>query len=125
MIVGIGVDVVEIGRLRGVVERQGERFLRRVFTRAEQEYCRSHRDPAPHLAVRFAAKEAVFKALGTGWAAGISWLQVEVRRANPGAPALLLEGEALNRCASLGVAKTHVSLSHSDEVAIAMVVLEN
>jgi holo-[acyl-carrier protein] synthase len=125
MIAGIGVDVVEISRVRGVLERQGERFIRRVFTQAEQDYCRSHRDPAPHYAVRFAAKEAVFKALGTGWAGGVSWLQVEIRRTNPGAPALAIDGEALNRCAALGVRKAHVSLSHSDETAVAMVVLES
>ena len=124
MIVGIGVDVVEISRVRGVLERQKDRFVRRVFTPAEQDYCRGHRDPTAYYAVRFAAKEAVFKALGTGWARGVSWLQVEVSRRNQGAPSLVLAGEALNRSHVLGVNATHVSLSHSEEVAVAMVVLE-
>jgi holo-[acyl-carrier protein] synthase len=67
MIVGIGIDIVEISRLRRALERQGDRFIRRVYTETEQEYCRRHRDPAPYFAVRFAAKEALFTALGTGW----------------------------------------------------------
>ena len=76
MIVGIGVDIVEVRRLRQALARQGERFLRRVYTPEEQEFCRRRQDPAPFLAVRFAAKEALFKAIGTGWARGVPWLRL-------------------------------------------------
>ena len=125
MIVGIGVDVVEISRLRKVIERQSTRFVNRVFTLAEQEYCGRHRDPAPHYAVRFAAKVAVFKALGTGWAKGVTWLDVEVSRRIHEAPSLVLHGEAQRLSINFGVQTNHISLSHSDTMAIAMVVLES
>jgi holo-[acyl-carrier protein] synthase len=125
MIIGIGVDIVEIRRLRQTLERQADRFLKRVFTTAEQEYCRAHRDPIPHFAARFAAKEAAFKALGTGWAKGVSWLDVEVHRCAGEAPTLTLHGHAGEHGLKLGLRKTHLSLSHSDQAAIAVVVLEN
>jgi holo-[acyl-carrier protein] synthase len=124
MIKGIGVDIVEIGRIRRIIENQGERFIQKVFTPLEQEYCLAHRDPAPHFAARFAAKEAVFKALGTGWAEGVSWHDAEVRRQDGGAPVLALAGEAANLCRASGVSSTHLSLSHSNDSAVAMVVLE-
>jgi holo-[acyl-carrier protein] synthase len=124
MIVGIGVDVVEIPRLRKTFERHGDRFVRRVFTQAEQEYCRAHADAIPHYAARFAAKEALFKALGTGWARGVTWLDVEVRREAQAAPELGLKGEAEKLSKSLGMRSIHVTLSHSDAVAIAFVVLD-
>ena len=124
MILGIGVDIVDIRRLRRALERQSERFLKRVFTTEEQDYCRGHRDPVPHLAARFAAKEAAFKALATGWAKGVGWLEVEVQRPAGGAPVLVLHGNAQGHGRLLGVQKTHLSLSHSDEAAVAIVVLE-
>ena len=91
----------------------------------EQEYCRAHRDPLPHFAVRFAAKEALFKALGTGWAQGVSWLDVDVRRVDQGAPSIVLQGGAESICRSLGVTAIHLSLSHSRDSAVAIVILEN
>ena len=124
MIAGIGVDHVDIERLRKVLERQGARFLDRVFTPAEQEYCRAHRDPAPHYAARFAAKEALFKALGTGWARGVRWVDAEVLRERKMAPRLQLHGVAAKFGHELGVRAVHLSLSHSDTAAIALVVLE-
>lgn len=124
MIVGIGVDIVEIKRLREVLERQQERFIRRVFTEAEEEYCRAHRDPVPHYAARFAAKESLFKALGTGWAKGVSWKDAEVVRAATQAPALVLHGQAEKLCQTLGVRAAHLSLSHSNDSAVAVVILE-
>ena len=124
MIVGIGVDIVEIPRFGEVIQRQSDRFIRRVFTRAEQDYCRAHRDPVPHYAARFAAKEALFKALGTGWAGGVSWLDVDVRRDGRGAPYLVLQGEADKISRSLGAARVHLSLSHSRDSAVAVVVLD-
>jgi holo-[acyl-carrier protein] synthase len=124
MILGIGVDVVTIARFRDVVERQKDRFICRVFTAAEQEYCGAHRDPVPHYAARFAAKEAFLKALGTGWAGGIRWVDIEVLR-NPGAaPSIQLHGIAAQIAAEKQVRSIHISLSHSDESAVAAVIME-
>ena len=124
MIVGIGVDIVEIERFRGAMERLKEKFILRLFTPGEQRYCNGHRDPVPHFAARFAAKEAVFKALGTGWAKGVTWLDVEVQKEAEEAPGIVLHGEALRLCKEKGASKMHLSLSHSDHWAAAMVVLE-
>jgi holo-[acyl-carrier protein] synthase len=124
MIVGSGVDIVEIERIRGMTERLKERFIRRVFTAEEERFCRMYRDPAPHLAARFAAKEAAFKALGTGWAKGVSWLDCEVMRKDPEAPVMLFRGEAENRCVRMGATRIHLSLSHTDQYAVAIVILE-
>jgi len=124
MIIGIGIDLVEIERFRKVVERLKDRFLFKVFTQEEQQFCLSHRDPIPHFAARFAAKEALFKALGTGWAQGVTWLDVEVRRETPNAPSMLIRGHAGQLCSAKGSQKIHLSLSHSDQYAIALVILE-
>ncbi len=124
MITSIGIDLVEIGRLRETLGRQGERFTRRVFTAAEDEYCRTHRDPVPHYAARFAAKEALFKALGTGWAQGVSWQEAEVRREQGKTPVLLLHGRAAEIAGAMGAGKVHLSLSHTDATAVAVVILE-
>jgi holo-[acyl-carrier protein] synthase len=125
MIVGIGVDIVDISRIRAALERHKERFIHRVFTAEEQRFCQAHSDPVPHYAVRFAAKEALFKALGTGWAKGVTWLDAEVQRTDFGAPVMTLHGEAKKAGANLGARAVHVSLSHSDSDAIAFVVLDN
>jgi holo-[acyl-carrier protein] synthase len=124
MVIGTGVDLVEIARFRKVIERLKDRFILRVFTPVEQEFCNTHKDPVPHYAVRFAAKEALFKALGTGWAKGVTWLDVEVRRERQDAPIIRLSGEAQRLSAAMGAQKVHLSLSHSDHWAIAMVILE-
>jgi holo-[acyl-carrier protein] synthase len=124
MIVGIGMDIVDIERLRHALTRQKERFLQRVFTPSEQDFCGSHRDPVPHYAARFAAKEALFKALGTGWAEGITWLDVEVKREQREAPTLSLSGEAEKKSLSLKTARIHLSISHSESSAAAVVILE-
>jgi holo-[acyl-carrier protein] synthase len=125
MIIGTGVDVVDIARIRRVLEKSENRFISRVFTPAEQQFCNGHRDPAPHYSVRFAAKEALFKALGTGWAKGVTWLDVEVLREQQEAPVLRLYGEAQRLSASMGAHKAHLSLSHSDQWAVAMVILDS
>ena len=125
MIVGLGVDIVEIKRLREILARQQDRFIQRVFTESEQEYCRSHRDPVPHYAARFAAKESLFKALGTGWAKGVSWRDAEVVREAMRAPILVLHGQAEKLSESLGVDAVHLSLTHSNESAVAVVILEH
>lgn len=124
MILGTGVDIVSVGRVRDILNRQRVRFIDRVFTPGEQEYCDAHRDPAPYYAVRFAAKEALLKALGTGWSRGIRWVDVEVCREEGKAPAIRLHGEAARIAARMELRATHVSLSHSDENAVATVVLE-
>ena len=124
MIIGIGVDIVEIIRFRGAMERSKEKFILRLFTPDEQLYCKEHRDPVPHFAARFAAKEAVFKALGTGWAKGVTWLDVEVQKERQEAPRIVLHGEAQRLCMAKGVRNVHLSLSHSDHSVVAMVVLE-
>jgi holo-[acyl-carrier protein] synthase len=125
MIVGIGVDIVEVDRVRQAIERQEDRFLNRIFTPAEQEFCRKHHNSFPHYAVRFAAKEALFKALGTGWAKGVTWLDVEVRREGQSAPTLLLSSEAQRLSAAMGTRSVHITLSHTHQFAVAMVILEN
>jgi holo-[acyl-carrier protein] synthase len=124
MIIGTGVDIVEIARFRKVVERLKDRFILRVFTAAEQQFCNARRDPIPHFAARFAAKEALFKALGTGWAKGVTWLDVEVLRERQDAPTMTLHGEALRYSETMGAQKVHLSLSHSEQLAVAMVILE-
>jgi holo-[acyl-carrier protein] synthase len=124
MIRGIGIDLVELERLRGVLDRHGSRFLDRVLTADEREYCDRHRDPVPQIAARFAAKEAALKAIGTGIAAGIGWKDVEVTRSEEGAPSLRLSGAAARIAAEMEVGVIHVSLTHDRHSAAAVVVLE-
>ena len=124
MIIGTGIDIVEIARFRKVLARAGERFLTRVFTDDEQRFCLKRKDPGPHFAVRFAAKEAVFKALGTGWAKGVTWLDVEILREEQGAPFVLLHGAAQEIAALKGVGRVHLSLTHTDNWAAATAILE-
>jgi len=124
MIIGTGVDVVEISRFRKTIERLKDRFILRIFTDAEQRFCNEHRDPVPHFAARFAAKEALFKALGTGWAKGVTWLDAEVLRERQDAPVMQLHGEAGRLSAEKGARKIHISLSHTDQWAVAVVILE-
>ncbi len=124
MIVGIGVDLVRIARIRRAVERWQERFLDRVFTPEEVAYARRRRDPAEHLAARFAAKEATLKALGTGLTMGVRWREMEVRRARGQRPELALSGRTAELGAARGVRSLHVSLTHDGEYAMAQVLAE-
>ncbi len=121
---GIGVDVVQVSRIQHSLERFGARFEARVFTAGELEYCRRHTDPLPHLAARFAAKEAVFKAIGTGLSAGVAWKQAEVIQPGGRQPQLALTGAALERLRSLGAEHAHLTLAHDAGVAVACVVIE-
>lgn len=125
MIVAIGIDLVEITRLEEVLARRGQRFRNRVFTAGEIDYCERRAGPArsSSYAARFAAKEAVMKALRTGWSEGIGWKDIEVVCEPSGAPTIQLHGRALERLNEIG-ARIHLSLSHSGGVAIAQVVLE-
>jgi holo-[acyl-carrier protein] synthase len=124
MITGIGIDVVQNDRIRNSIQRFGDRFLNRIYTEGEMEYCRKCAQPEIHFAARFAAKEAAFKALGTGWAAGVKWKDVEVVRLPSGKPELHLHGEALAHATSAGAQRFHVSLTHDQLVSCAVVVLE-
>ena len=124
MIVGLGMDVVRIDRVWAVLERKGPRALARFFTPAEAERCHGSRHPPESFAARFAAKEAFFKALGTGWGIGGAWTDVEVVSTPTGAPMLRLSGRAARLAAERGADRVHVTLAHSDEIAAAVVILE-
>ena len=115
-----GVDIIEIPRIKQTLDRYGERFLKRVFTHDEIAYCRGR---APNLAGRFAAKEATMKALGTG-VRGVSWKDIEVIRAESGAPSVKLHGRAKARAERLQIVEISLSISHSREVAVAFVVAQ-
>jgi holo-[acyl-carrier protein] synthase len=121
---GIGVDVVKVERLVASLERFGRRMEARLYTEAELEYCRRHKDPLPHLAARFAAKEAAFKAIGTGLSNGVGWKQAEVIQPGGQQPRIEFHGVALERFQSLGCTSSHLSLTHDGGLAIACVVLE-
>ncbi len=121
-IVAIGLDAADIPRVDATLRRFGDRFLHRVFTDAEIAYCLRHRDPAPHLAARFAAKEAAMKALGTGHAQGVLWRDIEVVR-HGGPPQLRFHGTAATRLTSLGATRALLSLTHAESVALAQVLL--
>lgn len=125
MIVGIGTDLVEIERVRVLVQEKGERVLARLFTAGERAYCEAKARPARHLAARIAAKEAAFKALsGSDDARGIGWREIEVQMDHLGRPLLALHGRAAARAAELGVARHWVSLTHGEQAAVAVVILE-
>ena len=124
MIVSIGIDIIEVARIREVLLRT-PRFAERVFTAGERSYCDSRGAvAAQHYAARFAAKEAAFKALQTGWRGGISWQDVEVAARESGAPFLIFSGQVLEIFNKFGATATHLSLSHTTQHAIAQVVLE-
>ena len=123
MIRGIGVDLVKIPRMRDVIARWDERFLRRVFTERELAYCRSRRDPVQHLAARFAAKEAGLKALGTGLSMGVHWRELEVRRERGQAPTMVLSGRSLALSQARGGRRMLLSLTHDGDYACAQAVL--
>lgn len=126
MIIGIGVDLVEISRVRSMIASRGERALLRLFTESERSYCSDMANPARHFAVRVAAKEAAFKALsGTEEARAIGWREMEVELDEIGRPSLRLHGRASSRAQELGVSKSWISLSHGDDLATAFVVLES
>jgi holo-[acyl-carrier protein] synthase len=119
-ILGHGIDIVETGRIRELVERHGAHFLDRVFTKGEQEYAgRNPKRYYEHLAGRFAAKEAVLKVLGTGWRGGIAWTDVEVVRDPSGQPRIVLSGECARIAGEIGICRWHLSISHIETHATA------
>ncbi|RJO62877.1 MAG: holo-ACP synthase [Dehalococcoidia bacterium] len=124
MILGTGTDLLDVSRMeRDLEEKDG--LADKLFTPAEIGYCRSMRHPAQHFAARFCAKEAFFKALGTGYRGGLAWHEVEVRRNVLGRPELHLTGKALEAAQNLGAQHLHLSLSHTRQLALAMVILES
>ena len=121
MIEGIGVDVVEIRRLQRAIDSWGNFFLRRIFTERELAYAQSKKNPTHHIAARFAVKEAVAKALATGWSGGFRWKDVEVENDSSGKPCVALYGHVRDL---LSGSKVMVSISHSENVVVAFAVIE-
>ncbi len=124
MIVGIGIDIIEVARVAAAVDRFGDRFLQRILLPEEIAYCRAHRVAAPFIAGRFAAKEAVSKAFGTGIGAQLGWHDIEIRHHASGAPFVALHGEAVGLLQERGAHAVWISLSHSENYAAAVAILE-
>jgi holo-[acyl-carrier protein] synthase len=124
MIVGMGIDIAEVPRMRAAIDRHGDRFLNRVFTPAEIAYCQRHKNCHERFAARFAAKEAAMKALGTGWRRGVTWRDFEVFNASSGKPGMRLSGQALEICRRLGGHNVLLSITHTAEYAMAQVIVE-
>lgn len=125
MILGTGIDIVEVPRIAQSIERFGERFLSRIFTPAEIRYCESKANAAERFAARFAAKEAAMKAIGTGMRGGVTWRDFEVGREPGGRPTMLFHGKAAQVAQTLGGRRAHLSVSHTEQHAIAYVILED
>ncbi|MFP4057132.1 MAG: holo-ACP synthase [Candidatus Brocadiia bacterium] len=120
-----GIDIVAVDRLERTIRRRGERFVGRVFTPAERAYCEGRPRPGLHYAGRFAVKEAVLKAIRTGWVKGIRWTDVEVEIGPHGEPSVRLMGGALERAREIGIAVIHVSISHTEHYAVGSAVAES
>ena len=124
MILGTGIDIIEVERIRASHEKFGKRFTRRILLAAEIEYCLRHKDPAPFLAARFAAKEAVSKAFGTGICAKLGWHDIAVAKHDSGEPYVVLHGKGLELLDERGGDLVHLSISHTAQHATAMAILE-
>ena len=125
VIVGLGIDIAEVARVKAAIERHGETFLRRLYTAKEQEYCERFKNKYERYAGRFAAKEAAMKALGTGWSRGVRWVDVEVTREKGGRPTMRLAGEAAHIADRLGVKYISLSITHTADQAFAQVIFES
>lgn len=125
MIVGSGIDIAEVPRIADSIRRFGDRFLRRVFTEGEIRYCENKANRVERFAARFAAKEAAMKAIGTGWNHGVSWRDIEVCRMPGGRPTVTFHGKAAEFAAKLGTKHIALSLTHTQQFAMAQVILEN
>jgi holo-[acyl-carrier protein] synthase len=124
MILGVGIDIIEVARIAASYERFGERFLNRILLPGEIAYCLTHKVPAPFLAVRFAAKEAISKAFGTGINAQLGWQDMEICRKESGEPFVRLHGKGQELMAARGGRALHISLSHTQHYATAVAILE-
>jgi holo-[acyl-carrier protein] synthase len=125
MIVGLGIDIANVERVKAAIERRGELFLRRIYTPAEIAYCERFRNKYERYAGRFAAKEAAMKALGTGWSRGVRWVDLEVGRQKSGRPVMALAGEAEKIAERLGVSRIVISITHTAAQAFAQVIFES
>jgi holo-[acyl-carrier protein] synthase len=125
MICGIGIDLIEVSRIRDAIAKYGDRFAKRIYTSVEIEYCSSKKNAALHYAGRFAAKEAAFKAMERGWMGDISWKEIEVYNEPSGAPRIVFYGKALELIKEKKVVRAFVTISHIEEHATAVVVLES
>lgn len=123
ILIGLGADLVDVDRIRGVVERQGERFLHRVYTDEEREYCLGMRDPHPHLAARFAAKEAVSKAFTTGIGAELGWRSVSIYHGERHEPLVRLDDKGEKLLKEVGASRVLITLSHTQTAAMAVAAL--
>lgn len=123
-ILGIGIDLVDCDRIENSIERFGDRFLQRVFTEGEIAYARSMKFPARHLAARFAAKEALSKAFGTGIGKAMGWRDLDVQKHESGEPFVVLSGGAEKMASARGVTKVWISLTHTDKSGMATIILE-
>jgi holo-[acyl-carrier protein] synthase len=124
MILGTGIDIIEVARIQASFERFGERFVNRILRPDEIAYCKSHKNPAPFLAARFSAKEAVSKAFGTGIGQHLGWQDIEVRRKESGEPYIVLHGQGAALFKERGGRALHITLSHTEAHAAAMAILE-
>ena len=124
MILGVGIDIIEVARIASSYERFGERFVNRILHADEIAYCLSHKSPAPFLAVRFAAKEAISKAFGTGIGAQLGWQDMEICKKKSGEPFVVLHGNGEKLFAARGARQLHLSLTHTENYAAATVILE-
>ena len=124
MIKGIGIDSIALARIARVHAEYGEKFLARILTADERAYVSRWADPVPRIAGRFAAKEACMKALGTGWGGGIGWQNIEVRRSVAGQPFVHVTGRAHERLVEMGASMAHCTITHTDEHAMAVVIIE-
>lgn len=124
MILGTGIDIIEVARIASSFEKFGERFMNRILAPDEIAYSLSHRKPAPFLAVRFAAKEAVSKAFGTGIGAHLGWQDIEIRRKESGEPFVVLHGKGQELFKARAAKHLHITLSHTENYAVAMAILE-
>lgn len=125
MILGVGIDLIEVERIQASYKRFGERFLNRILHPAEIAYCLTHKEPAPFLAARFAAKEAISKAFGTGIGAQLGWLDMEVGRRESGEPFVVLHGNGLKLLEERRARAVLLSLSHTESHATAVAILES
>ncbi len=124
MILGTGIDIAEVARIRETIARYGDRFLNRIFTEGEIGYCERKARKSESYAARFAAKEAGMKALGTGWSRGVRWRDIEVVRPRGGRPTIQFHGEAAAVAARLGIKTIALSITHTAEQSLAHVILE-
>jgi holo-[acyl-carrier protein] synthase len=125
MIVGLGIDLVDVARIENAWQRHGDRFLNRILHPDEAAYCKSHKNPAPFIAARFAAKEAISKAFGTGIGAALGWHDIEIRRRDTGQPYVILHGKGADLLTHHKANQIHLTLTHTPTQAIAAAILEH